>query len=126
MAGEPIVYGGLAFAWLCGLASRDVTENALFDLSYDEGYHTQPLFAGETVTALTRVDGVEDWPGPHRAGILKLRHVGFKNARPEAVLEKHGEDVFVRENDKKKLGKEKIPEKIFEIDRKVLVKRRPW
>jgi 2-methylfumaryl-CoA hydratase len=125
MSGEPIVYGGLAFAWVCGLASRDVTENALYDLSFDEGYHTQPLTAGETITALTRVDGVEDHPGPAPAAVLKLRHVGFKDARPEAVLEKHGEDVFIRENDKKKLGKEKIPEKIFEIDRRVLVKKRP-
>ena len=28
MSGEPIVYGGLVFAWLDGLASRDVSEHA--------------------------------------------------------------------------------------------------
>jgi 2-methylfumaryl-CoA hydratase len=126
MSGEPIVYGGLAFAWICGLASRDVTENALFDLGFDEGYHTQPLVAGDTVTALTRIEGVERPDGPLRAGVVKLRHVGFKNVRPEIMLEKHGDDVFVRENEKKQLGKEKIPEKIFEIERKVLLKKRPW
>lgn len=125
MSGEPIVFGGLAFAWVCGLASRDVGENALFDLGYDEGYHTQPLIAGETITALTRVDAIEDYDGVATARVLKLRHVGFKDARPEAMLEKHGDDIFIRENDKKKLGKEKIPEKIFEIDRRVLVKRHP-
>ena len=45
--------------------------------------------------------------------------------RPEAVLDRHGEDVFVRENEKRKLGKERIAEKIFEIDRVLLVKKRP-
>ena len=34
MSGEPIVYGGLVFAWLAGLASRDTTENALIDLHF--------------------------------------------------------------------------------------------
>ncbi len=125
MSGEPIVFGGLAFAWVCGLASRDVTENALWDLSYDEGYHTQPLFAGETIAALTRVEGAEPLEGRPDAGVLALRHVGLKDTLPAAALEKWGEDLFVRENDKKSLGKEKIPEKIFEIERRVLVKRRP-
>src|SRR6185436_6266299 len=55
MIGEPIVYGGLAFAWIAGLASRDTTENALFEVGYDQGYHTQPLFAGETLGAVSRV-----------------------------------------------------------------------
>jgi len=32
--------------------------------------------------------------------------------------------VFIKENDKKKLGKEEIPEKIFEIERRVLVKKK--
>ena len=46
MSGEPIVYGGLVFAWLAGLASRDTSENALWDLGYTEGYHTQPTVGG--------------------------------------------------------------------------------
>ncbi|MDX1735480.1 MAG: MaoC family dehydratase, partial [Halioglobus sp.] len=37
MSGEPIVYGGLVFAWLEGLASRDVSENALWELGFTEG-----------------------------------------------------------------------------------------
>src|SRR3989338_2300367 len=55
MSGEPIIYGGLVFAWLAGLASRDTSENALWDMGYTEGYHTQPAYAGETVYAISRI-----------------------------------------------------------------------
>ena len=50
MSGDPIVYGGLVFAWLDGLASRDVSEHAV-GLGFTEGYHTQPAIAGDTVGA---------------------------------------------------------------------------
>ena len=36
----------------------------------------------------------------------------------------HGADLFIKENDKKKLGKEKIPSKIFEIEQQFLIKRK--
>ena len=36
-----------------------------------------------------------------------------------------GADLFLKENDKRKLGKEKAPEKIFEIERRLLLRRRP-
>jgi len=41
------------------------------------------------------------------------------------AIEKYGEDLFIKENDKKDMGKEKILNKIFEIERKVLLKKRP-
>jgi 2-methylfumaryl-CoA hydratase len=125
MSGEPIVYGGLVLSWVLGLASRDVSENALWEIQLDQGYHTQPLFAGDTITALTRVEKVETHAGPHQVASVSVRHVAFRNTHPEDVLEDHGEDVFIREGEKRKLGKEKIPEKIFEIDRTLLVKTRP-
>ena len=53
MSGEPIVYGGLVFAWIEGLASRDVSENALGDLGYTEGYHTANVRRGHAVCHLT-------------------------------------------------------------------------
>lgn len=121
MSGEPIVYGGLVFAWLLGLASRDVSENALWDLGYTEGYHTQPAVSGDTITALSRVLKTEDFN--EKAGIVSFQLIGFKNASPGDVLNEHGEDVFLKENLKKKMGKEKIPEKIFEIERKLLIKK---
>ncbi len=124
MSGEPIVYGGLVFAWLAGLASRDTTENALMDFGYTEGYHTQPAVSGDTVYAISRVLSTSEGPAAVSAGVVTFQLIGVKNIRAAQALEKFGADLFIKENDKKKLGKEKIPEKIFEIERRVLVKRR--
>ncbi len=125
MSGEPIVYGGLVFAWLEGLASRDVSENTLWQLGFTEGYHTAPAQAGDTVASLTRILAIDPGPaGLDEAGILTLQLIGVKNVSGRKALEDHGPDLFVKENDKKKLGKEKIPSKIFEIEQRFLVKRR--
>jgi 2-methylfumaryl-CoA hydratase len=125
MSGEPIVYGGLVFAWLEGLASRDTSENALWQLGFTEGYHTQPAQAGDTVAALTRILAIDPGPaGLDHAGILTLQLIGVKNVSGQQALEAHGADLFIKENDKKKLGKEKIPSKIFEIEQQFLIKRK--
>jgi 2-methylfumaryl-CoA hydratase len=123
MSGEPIVYGGLLFAWLAGLASRDTTENAIADFGYTEGYHTQPTVSGETIYAISRVLHKEDCVGDIKAGVVTFQLIGIKNIRPDKAIEKYGADLFIKENSKKDLGKEKIPEKIFEIERRVLVKK---
>jgi len=125
MSGEPIVYGGLVFAWLAGLASRDTSENAIYDLGYTEGYHTQPTMAGDTLYAVSRVLAVEPAPDEFDAGIVTFQLVGLKNVNGRAALDRYGADLFTKENDKRKLGKEKAPEKIFEIERRLLIRRRP-
>jgi 2-methylfumaryl-CoA hydratase len=125
MSGEPIVYGGLVFAWLDGLASRDVSENAIWELGFTEGYHTQPAFAGDTVGALSRILAVEDVPGVDGCGIVTMQLIGVKNISAAAALEKHGADLFIKEDTKRGLGKDKITDKIFEIERRLLIKRRP-
>lgn len=125
MSGEPIVYGGLVFAWLDGIASRDVSEHAVWELGFTEGYHTQPAFAGDTVTALTRILAVEDAPGADGFGIVTMQLIGCKNISAADALEKHGTDLFVKEDSKRALGKEKITDKIFEIERRLLIKRKP-
>lgn len=124
MSGEPIVYGGLVFSWLEGLASRDVSENALWQLGFTEGYHTQPAQSGDTVAALSRILAIDPGPAEIEAGILSVQLIGVKNVSGRQALEEHGPDLFVKENDKKKLGKEKIPSKIFEIEQRFLVKRK--
>lgn len=126
MSGEPIVYGGLVFAWLDGLASRDVSENAVWELGFTEGYHTQPAVSGDTIAAVSRVLAVE--PSPVWAddlGIVTFQLVGVKGLSAAAAVKTYGTDLFMKENDKKDRGKEKIPAKIFEIERRLLVKRRP-
>ncbi len=124
MSGEPIVYGGLVFAWLEGLASRDVSENAICELGFTEGYHTQPVVSGDTVSAISRVLSIEEGPAELNgvAKIVSFQFIGVKNIDSRAALEEFGEDLFVKENNKKKLGKEKIPLKIFEIERRLLIK----
>jgi 2-methylfumaryl-CoA hydratase len=125
MSGEPIVYGGLVFAWLDGLASRDVSEHAVWELGFNEGYHTQPAFAGDTVGALSRVLAVDEAPGSDAYGIVTLQLIGVKNISAAAALDKHGGDLFLKEDAKRALGKDKITDKIFEIERRLLIKRRP-
>ncbi|RUQ38934.1 MAG: MaoC family dehydratase [Candidatus Competibacteraceae bacterium] len=125
MSGEPIVYGGLVFAWLEGLASRDVSENALWELGFTEGYHTQPAVSGDTVAAMSRVVATETLPNNDAAGIVTFQFIGVKNISAAAALDTYGADLFIKENDKQKLGKEKISSKIFEIERRLLIKRRP-
>jgi 2-methylfumaryl-CoA hydratase len=49
----------------------------------------------------------------------------LKNIKASDAYEKHGDDLFIKENDKKKFGKEKIPDKIFEIERKLVIKKKP-
>jgi 2-methylfumaryl-CoA hydratase len=38
------------------------------------------------------------------------------------AVNEYGADLFIKENDKKKLGKQKISAKIFEIEQRFLVK----
>jgi 2-methylfumaryl-CoA hydratase len=126
MSGDPIVYGGLVFAWLEGLASRDVSENSVWEMGFTEGYHTQPATTGDTVAALSRVLAVEDAPGEmaSRFGVVTFQLIGVKNISAAQALYKYGDELFIKENDKKDLGKEKIGDKIFEIERRLLIKKR--
>ncbi len=126
MSGDPIVYGGLVFAWLEGLASRDISDNSVWELGFTEGYHTQPAVSGDTVAALSRVLALEDAPGElgSRFGIATFQLIGVKNISAANALSKHGADLFIKENDKKDLGKDKLEDKIFEIERRLLIRKR--
>jgi 2-methylfumaryl-CoA hydratase len=125
MSGEPIVYGGLVFAWLDGLASRDISENAVWELGFTEGYHTQPAFAGDTVGAITRILATDPIPDAPGYGIVTAQLIGVKNVSAARALEAHGADLFIKEDAKRGLGKDKISDKIFEIERRLVVKCRP-
>ena len=125
MSGEPIVYGGLVFAWLQGLASRDVSENALWELGFTEGYHTQPTVQGDTLAALSRVLAVTPGPLGSGAGEVTLQLIGVKNVSSADALEKYGEELFLKETSKRAMGLDKITDKVFEVERRLLVKERP-
>lgn len=91
--GRRVVFGGLVLAFVAGLASEETTENALAELSMTEGRHTAPVFAGDTLFAESTV--LEKRDADRRgAGIVRFRLVG-KNQRGEVVLEIERE-VLVR------------------------------
>lgn len=114
-----VVYGGLVFAWVASLASRDTTGNVLWDMGFDQGAHPAGVVAGDTLFAASKVLSVEAHdPGTSR---VTFRLVGTKNKKP-AELAAAGADLFASE-----LGKKdgKVGEKVFEIDRTVLMRTRP-
>jgi acyl dehydratase len=80
-----VVYGGIVFAFVVGLASEETSENAFSDLGYDNGKHTAPVFAGDTLFAESTVLEKRESDRPD-AGIVKFKLVG-KNQRGEQVLE---------------------------------------
>ena len=94
--GRRVVYGGIVFAFVVGLSSGETSENALAELSFDNGRHLNPVFAGDTLFAESQVLDVRASDRPD-AGVVKLRLLG-KNQKNEVVLE---------------------------IEREILVKRRP-
>jgi 2-methylfumaryl-CoA hydratase len=122
MSGEPIVFGGFVFSWLEGLASRDVSENALWELGYTEGYHTQPAYAGDTLYAISRILARADGPAALGAGVMTLQLIGVKNVTGPGALDQYGASLFQKESTKSR--QDRIPEKLFEIERRLLLKRR--
>jgi 2-methylfumaryl-CoA hydratase len=113
-----VVFGGLVLAWVLSLTSRDTAGNAVWDLGLDEGAHPSGVLAGDTLFAASKVLSKEDL-GP-RLGSVTLRVVGLKNAPSRGLLER-GADLFTPE-----LGKAdgKVKEKVVEVNRTLLVRKR--
>jgi 2-methylfumaryl-CoA hydratase len=113
-----VVYGGLVLAWVLALTSRDTAGNAVWDLGLDDGAHPSGVLAGDTLYAATKVLAKEE-RGPD-AGSVTLRVIGLKNTTARPLLDQ-GMDLFAPE-----LGKTtgKVPEKVVEITRTLLVRRR--
>lgn len=103
-----VVEGGLVFAWIASLASRDTTANALWEIGYDKGSHPNPVLAGDTLYAASRV--IEKVDRDEQTDIIRFKLVGAKNERPATLLAA-GQDLFDGRFD----------QKVFEIERKVLV-----
>jgi 2-methylfumaryl-CoA hydratase len=106
-----VVCGGLVFAWVASLASRDTTANALWEIGYDKGSHPQPVLAGDTLYAASRVIGHHDYN--EHAGVVRFHLVGIKNERPAALVAA-GKDLF----------EERFEQKVFEIERAILLPKR--
>jgi acyl dehydratase len=102
------------------LMSRDVTGNGLWDMGLDDGAHPNPTHAGDTLFAACRVESKRD-VGPN-AGAVTFRVVGVKNEHPRVLLEQ-GADLFTPEMSKAK--EQKVGQKVVEITRTVLLRKRP-
>jgi 2-methylfumaryl-CoA hydratase len=109
--GQRVVCGPLVFAWIASLASRDTTANGIWDLGYDKGVHPAPVLAGDTLFAASQI--LQTRQHNEQAGIVKFHLVGMKNRKPAALLQA-GTDIF----------QDKFAEKVFEIEREVLLPRR--
>jgi 2-methylfumaryl-CoA hydratase len=118
-AGTRVVYGGLVFSWVATLAARDTMGNALWDYGFDNGAHPNGVVAGDTLFAASKVTANE--PHDARTHRITFRLVGTKNVRPKTLLV-DGADLFSPELTKKD---GRVKEKVFEIERTVLVRKKP-
>ena len=107
-----VVEGGLVFAWTASLASRDTTANALWEIGYDKGSHPNPVLAGDTLYAASRV--IEKRKHNAQAGVVRFKLVGVKNEMTASLI-KRGVDLF----------EGKFDQKVFEIEREVLLPKQP-
>ncbi len=75
---------------------------------------------------MSRVLAAEDAPGELGAkfGIVNFQLIGVKNISAANAFATYGEDLFIKENDKKAMDKQKIDAKIFEIERRLLIRKR--
>lgn len=118
MAGSPfkqrLVYGGHVIS-VCRALSYEGLENALLIVAINAGQHANPTLAGDTLYARSEV--IEKWPLPGRddVGALRLRLIGLKNLRPEALA-----DVMVETDGKQKHH----PNVVLDLDYTVLMPRK--
>jgi 2-methylfumaryl-CoA hydratase len=115
-----VVYGGLVFGWIASLASRDTTGNVVWDFGFDRGAHPAGVVAGDTLYAASKVLAAESLND--QFGKVTFRLVGTKNSKP-GILLANGGDLFTDELSKAQ--DQKIPQKVFEIDRTVLMRKKP-
>ncbi|MBK8170169.1 MAG: MaoC family dehydratase [Sandaracinaceae bacterium] len=116
--GTRVVYGGLVFSWVASLSSRDVAGNALWDLGFEEGAHPSGVVAGDTLYAASKVLAKKDIGA--QLGEITYRLVGVKNARPDSLV---GGDVDLFAPELGKTKEQRVPEKVFEITRTLLVRK---
>lgn len=91
MRGSPLGDGRLVFGLITGsltvgLTSQDTAENALAELGLDRVRFRKPVHHGDTVTAFTEVLAVDPAPDRTDAGVVRFKHWG-RNQRDEVVCE---------------------------------------
>jgi len=83
--GERIVYGGINLSLVLGLASEDISENAITVEEIDEVRFLNPVFHGDTLYAQSEVLAKEDSEDRPDAGTVTFRVEGY-NEKDKQVL----------------------------------------
>ncbi|MGH7269411.1 MAG: MaoC family dehydratase, partial [Polyangiaceae bacterium] len=117
-----VVYGGLVLGWVSSLASRDTSGNALWMVRMDKGAHPAGVVAGDTLYAASQVLRTEVRSSV--TGSVTFRLVGTKNVKPADLLDA-GADLFSDELSKAGASGAKVKEKVVEIERTLLLRRKP-
>jgi 2-methylfumaryl-CoA hydratase len=122
-AGTRVVCGGLVFAWVAALASRDTCGNVVWDLGYHNGAHPSGVVGGDTLFAASKVLAKE--PHDAQSSHVTFRLVGTKNVPPTTLLAAgRADDLFTAEHGKEDDAR-RVKEKVFEVDRTVLMLNQP-
>lgn len=83
--GERIVYGGINLSLVLGIASEDISENAIDELALDDVRFENPVFHGDTLYAESEVLGKRDSDEHPDGGVVEFRVRGF-NQDDDQVL----------------------------------------
>lgn len=113
-----VAFGGLVLSWAVALTSRDTAGNAIWDMGIAEAAHTGSVLAGDTLFSASQVIAKERFD--ERTGAVTLRIVATKNTPARALLAK-GASLFEAELPK---TTGRVPEKVAELSRTLLVQRR--
>lgn len=83
--GQPLVNSTLTLAVVAGMSVRDISQNAVANLSFDEVRMPRPVFNGDTLYAETEVLERRESKSRPTAGIVTVLTRG-KNQRGEVVM----------------------------------------
>lgn len=83
--GERIVYGGVNLSIVCGLASEDISENAIAELGFDEIRFTNPVFHGDTLYAESEVLDKRDADNRSDGGVVTFEVRGYNQDDDQVV-----------------------------------------
>jgi itaconyl-CoA hydratase len=83
--GRRITYGGVTASIVVGLASEDTSENALAEVALDKLRLKVPVVEGDTLYSATEILSCDPSDRPD-AGLIRFRHFGY-NQRDELVCE---------------------------------------
>lgn len=83
--GRPLVNSSLTLALVTGLSVRDVSQNAIANLGWDEVRLHRPVFEGDTLYAQSEVLEARASRSRPEAGLITVRTVGY-NQDGEIVI----------------------------------------